>query len=382
MRRLLIFGIGGQGKVVAETAESLGFGDLLFFADNSSGLSCLGHSVIGNSEDFFNWEPSEVFVAFGNQLARKAFIERIKRDARHHLVTLIHPSAFLSHYSSVGEGSILSAGSIVMPNTRIGSGCIINTASSVDHDCVVGDFVHVSVGAHVAGCSSIGEGTWLGAGSIVNDHISICSWCMIGSGALVVKNIDETGTYIGVPARKMWKRQENGDEQGIMPSVKKAESADELRSAVASLECTLRPNLSSCGVNIDAYASELFEKGLSFIAWSGCKPVGLISGYANDASNHTGYISFLAVDSKLRRRGIGQMLIRRYEVEAAKLGMTSLAFEVHKNNNTAISFYYHVGAYIEKEKDKDSWIMRKTLVSSVHNTVGGGYDEITFLQVA
>lgn len=170
-------------------------------------MNCLGYPVMGDSAAFFAWETSEVFVAFGNQRARKAFIGRIRKDAYHELVTLIHPTDFLFRYSSVGEGSILSARSIVMPNTHIGAGCIINTASSVDHDCTIGDYAHISVGAHVAGCTSIGEGTWLGAGSTVNDHFSICPWCMIGSGAVVVKDIEECGTCVGVPTKPMHNRQ-------------------------------------------------------------------------------------------------------------------------------------------------------------------------------
>ena len=50
----------------------------------------------------------------------------------------------------------------------------------------------------------MGEKTWIGIGSVVSNNIDICSDCMIGAGAVVVKNIDESGTYIGVPARKKY----------------------------------------------------------------------------------------------------------------------------------------------------------------------------------
>ena len=35
----------------------------------------------------------------------------------------------------------------------------------------------------------------------VINNIDICSDCMIGAGAVVVKNIDKSGTYVGVPAK-------------------------------------------------------------------------------------------------------------------------------------------------------------------------------------
>lgn len=40
-------------------------------------------------------------------------------------------------------------------------------------------------------------------GVIVSNDISICEDCMIGAGAVVVKNIDIPGTYVGVPAKRI-----------------------------------------------------------------------------------------------------------------------------------------------------------------------------------
>ena len=81
-------------------------------------------------------------------------------------------------------------------------GCIVNTSSSIDHDCVVGNYCHIAVGAHLAGTVNVGNGTWIGAGAIVSNNVNICGGCMIGAGAVVIKNIDEAGIYIGVPAEK------------------------------------------------------------------------------------------------------------------------------------------------------------------------------------
>jgi sugar O-acyltransferase (sialic acid O-acetyltransferase NeuD family) len=94
------------------------------------------------------------------------------------------------------------AGAVVNPYTEIGQGCIINTCASVDHDCRIGDYVHVSVGAHVAGTVIIGDNSWVGAGATISNNIEIVEDCMIGAGAVVVKNIEESATYIGIPARK------------------------------------------------------------------------------------------------------------------------------------------------------------------------------------
>ena len=72
----------------------------------------------------------------------------------------------------------------------------------MDHDCKVGDYSHISVGAHLSGTVEIGSGTWVGAGATVSNNIKICEGCTIGVGAAVVKNIDYPGIYVGIPVKK------------------------------------------------------------------------------------------------------------------------------------------------------------------------------------
>ena len=69
------------------------------------------------------------------------------------------------------------------------------------HDCVIGDYVHVAVGAHLCGTVNVGTETWVGAGAIISNNVNICGGCMIGAGAVVIKDIEKEGTYIGVPAK-------------------------------------------------------------------------------------------------------------------------------------------------------------------------------------
>jgi serine acetyltransferase len=43
----------------------------------------------------------------------------------------------------------------------------------------------------------------IGIGTIVSDRITICNNVQTGAGAVVVKNISESGVYIGIPAQKI-----------------------------------------------------------------------------------------------------------------------------------------------------------------------------------
>lgn len=202
MNNLIIIGASGQGKVIADIAEKLGYTEIAFLDDNTEIETCGKFKIIGISGDAVKYPSADFIVAIGNAGVRKK-IQKKLIDSKMNVVSLIHPAAVVASDVVIGEGTVVMAGAVVNPNTKIGSGCIINTCSSVDHDCVINDFVHVSVGAHVAGTVNVGENTWIGIGAAVSNNIDIASDCIIGAGAVVVKNISEPGTYIGIPAKKI-----------------------------------------------------------------------------------------------------------------------------------------------------------------------------------
>ena len=200
MRKLAIIGASGHGKVVADIARKNGYKEIVFLDDDESIHECGGYPVIGKSSEAGTID-ADIIVGIGNAGIRKRIQESVPEEK---LVTLIHPDAVIAEDVAIGAGTVVMAGgAVINSGARIGKGCIINTCSSVDHDCKVGDYVHISVGSHLCGTVSVGSGTWIGAGATVSNNISICPDCMIGAGAVIVKNIDSAGTYMGVPARRI-----------------------------------------------------------------------------------------------------------------------------------------------------------------------------------
>lgn len=197
--KLTIIGASGHGKVVAEVALHCGYDEIEFLDDNDEVKTCGKWPVVGKTEEAAKTK-TDLFIAIGNARVRKALFEKFGEDR---IVTLIHPNSIISESASIGSGSVVMAGVIINPEARIGKGCIINTASSVDHDCVLDDFVHVAVGSHLSGTVRVGEKTWIGTGVIVSNNVDICADCMIGAGAVVVDSIAKPGTYVGVPAKRI-----------------------------------------------------------------------------------------------------------------------------------------------------------------------------------
>ena len=197
MKRITIIGASGHGKVVADIAKLNGYEEIVFLDDNEQVKVCGKYPVVGDSKNAANVD-NDIFVAIGNADIRKRIMEKFPNKS---FPVLIHPNAVIADDVKMGKGTVIMAGAVVNSGSEIGEGCILNTSSSVDHDCLVGDYVHVAVGAHLCGTVSVGSETWIGAGAIVNNNISICAGCMVGAGCVVVKDVTKRGTYMGVPAR-------------------------------------------------------------------------------------------------------------------------------------------------------------------------------------
>lgn len=199
LKKLVIIGASGHGKVIADIALKKQYNEIIFLDDDDRIRECAGFPVKGTTIDIKKYSSWDFIIAIGNAMIRKKIFEKLE-EMSCNIVSLIHPQAVVSRRVHVEIGTVIMAGAIINSDTKIGKGCIVNTGASIDHDGVIQDFTHISVGAHVAGNVRIGLMTWLGAGAIVLNNLSICNECIIGAGAVVIGNITKKGTYIGVPA--------------------------------------------------------------------------------------------------------------------------------------------------------------------------------------
>ncbi|MDF2545684.1 MAG: epsM [Anaerosolibacter sp.] len=201
---LIIIGASGHGKVVADIAIKMNkWQSIAFFDDDESIKASMGLKVIGNTTDAYIYiDKADFFVAIGNNATREKVQEKLM-DEGMSVVSLIHPSAVIGTDVEIGIGTAVMAGVVINSSSKIGKGCIINTSSSLDHDNVIEDYVHISPGVNLAGTVKIGKGSWIGIGSVVSNNVNLCSGCKVGAGAVVVKDITESGTYVGVPVRRV-----------------------------------------------------------------------------------------------------------------------------------------------------------------------------------
>lgn len=201
MKNVVIIGASGHGKVIADIVLKSGDSVVGFLDDDTTlGPSFCGFPILGVVDDYKKIKDCSFIIGIGNPNIREKFSNKISGS----FYTAIHPSAQISKLDvEIGEGSVIMANAVVNSGAHIGRHCIINSNAVVEHDNKISDFVHVSVGANIAGTVSVGAKTWIGIGASISNNLNICDNCMIGAGAVVVRDISESGTYVGVPARRI-----------------------------------------------------------------------------------------------------------------------------------------------------------------------------------
>src|SRR5690606_20407341 len=88
-------------------------------------------------------------------------------------------------------------------DTKIGRHSIVNTNAVVEHDCTIGDFVHLAPGTVLCGAVRVDSDTLIGAGTVVIPGKVVGRGVVIGAGSVVIKNIESYKKYAGNPAKEL-----------------------------------------------------------------------------------------------------------------------------------------------------------------------------------
>jgi sugar O-acyltransferase (sialic acid O-acetyltransferase NeuD family) len=150
----------------------------------------------------FNPTEYEVVVAIGDPIDRFNMIQNLPKDTKY--FTHIDASVeILDPNVEIGEGSIICAGCILTTNIKLGKHAHLNLQTTIGHDCEIGDYFTTAPGVKVSGNCNIGNSVYIGTNASVKQQISIIDSTTIGMNAAVVKNIEQSGTYVGVPAKRI-----------------------------------------------------------------------------------------------------------------------------------------------------------------------------------
>lgn len=145
-KKVIILGASGHAKVIADIIKKSD-DDVVGFLDDNQEIQkktiFKNIKVLGNidEESIEKYKENYFIIAIGNNQVRKTIACKYPHLKWH---TAIHPNAIIANEVKINDGTVIMAGAVINPCTKIGKHCIINTCSSLDHDNIIEDYVHIS----------------------------------------------------------------------------------------------------------------------------------------------------------------------------------------------------------------------------------------------
>ena len=190
MKKALI-GSGGHSK---EVMAQMGIKVSVFVDDQY---------LVPGSLPLSKFDPSKysVMIAISDPETRNSIVERLPKETKY--FTFIHPTALIMGEVEIGEGSFIGAYSILTSGIKIGNHAILNRGNHIGHDCVIGNYFSAMPGAIVSGNVHIGNRVYMGTNSSIIEKKYLLHDIKLGANSVVVRDITESGVYVGCPSRKV-----------------------------------------------------------------------------------------------------------------------------------------------------------------------------------
>ncbi len=206
----ILWGSAGHAKVLADLIKLNGGTIIALFDNNSDATSSLpGIPLFYGINELNRWmkdqeSPQLINAALaigGSKGKDRQEIAELLSNVGFLLPSLVHHSAVVSESAFFGRATQVLANSVVAAHTLVGDVCIINNNATVDHECKLGNGVHVAPGSVLCGCVAVGDNSMIGAGAVVLPRINIGKNVIVGAGAVVTRDIPDDAIAIGNPAK-------------------------------------------------------------------------------------------------------------------------------------------------------------------------------------
>jgi sugar O-acyltransferase (sialic acid O-acetyltransferase NeuD family) len=204
VKRVIIFGAGGHGKVLADVAMRSGLSVAGFVDDRLGSRMVAGLEIpvlgdrawlLGQSRDTFCCA-----LGVGDNFARMHIGELLKREG-FELAMLISPFAAVAPSATIAAGVSVMAGSVINPLANLGEGVIVNSGAIVEHDVKVGRYASVQPNSVLAGGVEIGELAQVALSATVLPCLRIGCRSTLGAGSVATRSIPDDVIAYGIPAR-------------------------------------------------------------------------------------------------------------------------------------------------------------------------------------
>lgn len=208
MGKIFVFGAGGFGREVVDLIRDCynysekDIKERVFFLDSNPAL--VGQVVSGLDvihPDRFRASMGKIALAIGAPDIREKVVKSLPKETEY--ISLIHPNVIIGRNTKIGKGAIICAGNIITCDINIGDFTQLNLNGTLGHDCSIGNYFTTAPCVNLSGSLTIGDRVYFGTQSATRQGLHITDDVTVGMSACVVKDLNESGIYVGTPAKLM-----------------------------------------------------------------------------------------------------------------------------------------------------------------------------------
>jgi len=192
--------------VIIDTAKRLGLNILGIIDINYNGNKeeILEVPVIGGISTLNELDPKNVSVnvSIGDNLIRAKYF-RMAKAKGFSTPSIISPTAFISEYVKINDGSFINTAAVINTGAVIGENTIINTGAIIEHEVVIGKHCHLCPGVKIGGRVTIGDGAFIGIGTSVINSVSVGNYAIVGAGSVIIGDVESHSKVVGVSGKKV-----------------------------------------------------------------------------------------------------------------------------------------------------------------------------------
>ncbi len=208
-KKIVILGAGGFAREVLDIFDACNrvgqdFDVLGYIVESQYGSpkTLVNDKPVLGDFDWFAGHSDGIYAVCGvgaPELRIRLVMSAQKWDVR--FCNIIHPSAILTRWVTLGEGVVITAGCILTNQIRIGNHVHVNLNCTIGHNAVLDDFVTLAPGVHISGKVTLSTGCYIGTGANLIDGVYVGEWSIVGAGSTIVEDVPPNTTVVGVPGK-------------------------------------------------------------------------------------------------------------------------------------------------------------------------------------
>ena len=203
-----MFGSGGHASVVVEAIERAQSLRIIGIITENSVDRVADYPYLGSDSDLSLLSSKlgqfGVVIAVGSSELRRQIVNKISSQLDSlNFCSVIHPEARIASKVEVGSGCFIAIGGTVAVGVRLGAHVLVNTNASVDHNCVIGEYVSIAPNVAIGGDVTVRDGAFIGIGATVLPGVTIGSGATVAAGSVVTRDVRDNAIVMGVPAKEV-----------------------------------------------------------------------------------------------------------------------------------------------------------------------------------